>query len=174
MKNNIIYLLVGCTLVLWAGCKRDSIASEGGHEHPHAAEGEDHVHGPDTHTHEELTPGPNGGRLVTSVTPNFEFLVLEDRRVQLTFVDENAKPVDLVDAAVNLTGGDRQNPTELVFAAENNALVSNEPLPDGDLVDVILSVQVPAEAEPVLERIKVDFSICSECQLVEYACICGH
>lgn len=166
--------MVGSLFVLGVGCQPESATSHAEQEHVHEAEGEAHVHGPDTHTHGELTPGPNGGRLVTSVTPNFEFLILDDRKVQLTFVDENAKPIDVVDAAVSLTGGDRQNPTELSFAVENNALVSSGSLPEGDLFDVILSVQIPPSTEPVLERIKADFSICSECQLVEYACICGH
>ena len=173
MKNGMRAIVLGSLVVLWAGCQPES--DSGGAEQAHAhGDGQPHVHGPDTHTHEEKTAGPNGGRLIASVTPNLEFLVLDDRRVQLTFVDENAKPIDVVDATVSLTGGDRQNPTELSFAAENNVLVSNGALPDGDLFDVILSIQITPETEPVLERIKADFSICSECQLVEYACICGH
>ncbi|MDA7511312.1 hypothetical protein N8612_06525, partial [Verrucomicrobia bacterium] len=128
-----------------------------------------------THTHDEMkTPGPNGGRLIASVEPNFEFFVTDDRKVKLTFVDVEAKPIDVTGAVVSLTGGDRQAPVELSFSVEENALVSSGMLPDGELVPVILTIQATPESEPVMERFNVDFATCSECQLLEYACICNH
>ena len=164
---------MACSVVGWMGCQREATTSSVTEAHE-TDEGEPHEHGPDTHTHGTKTPGPNGGRLITSVTPNFEFFVMEDRKIKLTFVDAEAKPADVTEAIVSLTGGDRQDPVELSFAVQENALLSNAPLPDGDLVKVILTIQATPESEPVLERFNVDFATCSECQLLEYACICDH
>ncbi|MDB4798950.1 hypothetical protein OAH36_05085, partial [Verrucomicrobia bacterium] len=111
---------------------------------------------------------------IASVEPNFEFFVTDDRKVKLTFVDVEAKPIDVTGAVVSLTGGDRQAPVELSFSVEENALVSSGMLPDGELVPVILTIQATPESEPVMERFNVDFATCSECQLLEYACICNH
>lgn len=173
MKTILIRLLVISSVVGWMGCQQESATSNATAEQQ-LADGEDHVHGPDTHTHETKTPGPNGGRLIASVTPNFEFLVMDDRKVKLTFVDAEAKPIGVTGAVVSLTGGDRQSPVELSFGIEENALVSNEALPDGELIPVILTIRATPESEPVLERFNVDFATCSECQLLEYACICSH
>jgi hypothetical protein len=173
MKTILIKLLVISSVVGWMGCQQESATSNAAAEPEHAEEA-DHAHGPDTHTHDMKTPGPNGGRLIASVTPNFEFLVTDDRKVKLTFVDAEAKPIDVTGAVVSLTGGDRQAPVELSFSIEENALVSSGVLPDGELVPVILTIQATPESEPVMERFNVDFATCSECQLLEYACICNH
>ena len=50
----------------------------------------DHDHG---HTHAKKEAGPNGGRLLTALEPHAEFFVLPDRRVQITFLDAQDKPV---------------------------------------------------------------------------------
>ncbi|MCS1411054.1 MAG: hypothetical protein M2R45_04250 [Verrucomicrobia subdivision 3 bacterium] len=149
-----------------AGCGQnpvDTVTTEHGH-----------THGPDTHVHELKTPGPNGGRLITSVEPNFEFLVLEDRKVRLTFVDGEAKPIEVTDAVISLIGGDRSAPTELAFDKAGNVLISDGALPGGDVVPVILDIMASPTGELVSEKFNVDFSTCSECKLTEYACICAH
>lgn len=178
MKQSLGTLLITTLLLGSVGCQQETSTAahthgDGPGQHTHD-DSSTHSHGPDTHTHEPGTPGPHNGRLITSVTPNFEFLVKEDRTVQLTFVDQDIVPVSAPAATVSLVGGDRQNPTELSFAVDDGVLVSSAPLPAGDIVPVILTLQMPGESEPVVERFNVDFSICSECQLVEYACICGH
>lgn len=118
--------------------------------------------------------GPNGGRLITSVNPNFEFLVQEDRRVRLTFVDEGASPIDVASVSVLLTCGDRMSPTETAFAQADNALISEKPLPDGNILPVVLTIKTTPDSEPIYEKFNVDFSTCGGCRFVEYACICGH
>ncbi len=146
-----------------------------GNEHGHTHGAGTHSHGPDgDHVHEEIIPGPNNGRLITSVTPQVEFFVKEDRTVQLTFVNENNEAIPALDWDVSLSGGDREAPIELSFAKSGDVLVSDQALPAGDKILGILEIKTAESAEPVVERFTIDFSTCSSCQLVEYACICGH
>lgn len=143
--------------------------SEPDHDHEHHLEGEE-----EHHDHELGTPGPNGGRILTSVTPNVEFLVLEDRRIQLTPVDENAEPIPLNELQFSLIGGDRQDPTEMAFAPKDQTMISDAVLPEGNMIPVVLTITPASGEEPVVERFNIDFSICPDCDLQEYACICAH
>lgn len=118
--------------------------------------------------------GPNGGRLIKSVSPNFEFLVQEDRKVRLTFVDGNAKPIDVASVSVSLSCGDRMSPTELAFAQTGDVLLSDKPLPEGNIFPVVLTIKTTPDGDPVYEKFNMNFSPCGECRFVEYACICGH
>lgn len=124
--------------------------------------------------HAGKTAGPNGGRLIASVDPNFEFLVQEDRKVRLTFVDGSARPIGVAAVSILLTCGDRMSPTELDFAQTGDVLISEKPLPEGNLLPVVLTIKTTPSGDPVYEKFNVDFSICAQCRLVEYACICGH
>ncbi len=174
IRKTWIHILLGSIVLSWAGCSREHVAQGEDHGHVHTGEEGENAHEHETDGTEKITPGPNGGRIITSVTPNIEFLVRDDRSVQLTFVDEHAKPIEATDAVVSLVGGDRSDPTELTFAVEENTLVSSGVLPEGEVVGVILTIQAGPEAAAVIERFNVDFATCSGCQLVEYACICNH
>ena len=118
--------------------------------------------------------GPNGGRVIEKVTPNVEFLVQSDRRVKLTFLDAEGKPVAAGQATAALTGGDRLNPSKLTFAKEGDALVSLQPLPSGEIVPVVLQLRMTPEGEAVMQKFNVNLAICPECKHAEYACTCGH
>ena len=133
-----------------------------------------------THAHEDAAAhvkkkaGPNGGRVITKVTPNVEFFVLPDRKVKLTFLDDAGKPLAVAQQTATVTSGDRMNPVKLTFTAKDGALVSEQPLPAGDNVPVVLQLKMAPEASSVTEKFGVNFSTCPECKLKEYACICGH
>lgn len=131
-----------------------------------------HAHG--SAPHEKKVAGPNGGRVITKVTPNVEFLVQPDRRVKLTFLDAEGKPVAAGQATAALTGGDRMNPAKLAFMKDGDALVSDKALPAGEIVPVVLQLRMTPEGEAVMQKFNVNFAICPECQHAEYACICGH
>lgn len=142
----------------------------------------EHSHGNIKHGHElgenpvpaSKTAGPNGGRLITSVEPNFEFLVQEDRKVRLTFVDDNARPIDVASASIFLVCGNRMSPTKLAFVEADNVLISDKPLPEGNILPVVLTIQTTPTSDPIYEKFHVDFSPCGQCRFGEYACICGH
>ncbi len=118
--------------------------------------------------------GPNGGRVIESVDPHAEFSVLEDRRVQITFLDESLNPIAVADQTVEVIAGDRTNPTELSFTETNGTLTSDAPLPEGNAVPAVVRIKTDADSETVTERINVNLAQCPTCDYAEYACTCGH
>jgi len=124
--------------------------------------------------HEQKIAGPNGGRLITSVSPRVEFLVTADRKVQLTFVDAAGKAIAPAEQSATVTSGDRSSPTTLTFTRQGDALVSNAPLPEGRIVPTVVQLTPAPGAKPVVERFNVNLAVCAECKHAEYACTCGH
>jgi len=124
--------------------------------------------------HEKKVAGPNGGRLITSVSPRVEFFVTTDRKVQLTFVDDAGKAIAPDGQTATITSGDRSAPTTLTFSRQGDVLVSHAPLPEGRVVPTVVQLTPAPGARPVVERINVNLAVCSECKHAEYACICGH
>jgi hypothetical protein len=172
MKNAQTILAVTAALLFAAGCTESGHehGDDHGHDHPHP---HTHDHGDGhAHTHEKKTPGPNGGRIVETVEPHLEFLVMEDRKIQITALDANSKAVPVGGQIVTLTGGDRANPVYLAFAKQGNVLVSDKAMPEGDKLPVILNIQATPDAAPVVEKFVLDMGKCPECDLKEYACIC--
>lgn len=147
--------------------------SENPREHSHSNVQHSHAFGKNP-MHAGKIAGPNGGRLITSVEPNFEFLIQEDRKVRLTFVDGNARPIDVASLSVSLLCGDRMSPTKLAFAQAGDVLLSDKPLPEGNMLPVVLTIQTTPNGDPVYEKFNADFSTCGGCRFVEYACVCGH
>ena len=126
------------------------------------------------HEHAEKKAGPNGGRLITSVEPHVEFLVMKDRKVQITFVDEDNKKVAPGKQKLRVTAGDRKKPTKLTFEQKDGVLVSDKSLPAGDDYPVILQIKPAKLKKSVLERFVLDMSKCGSCEYLEYACTCDH
>lgn len=139
-------------------------------------EGDDHKHDPKKeHEHEHAAKaGPNGGRLIHEVEPHAEFLVTEDRKVRITFVDDDNKVVAAGAQTVTVTCGDRQNPTRLSFLMDGNSLISDKVLPGGNDFPVVLQIRTDAKAKSVLEKFNLNLKDCPTCDFKEYACICGH
>ena len=50
--------------------------------------------------------GPNGGRIIDSVTPPIEFWVTEDRHIQLTRLNERNQAMPIGQEVISLVGGD--------------------------------------------------------------------
>ena len=143
------------------------VFADGDHDHEH----DDKDHG---HEHAEKKAGPNGGRLVTSVEPHAEFLVMKDRKVQITFVDKNNKKVEPGKQIVRVTAGDRKKPTKMKFEEKDGVLISDIALPKGDDFPVILQIKPSKLKKSVLEKFVLDMSQCSSCDYLEYACTCDH
>jgi hypothetical protein len=137
----------------------------------HADPGKDGEHG---HHHEKKVAGPNGGRILTKINPRAEFFVTAARKVQITFLGDDGKPVAPAGQTVTMIAGQRTSPTKFTFAQEGNVLVSSAPLPAGASFPAVLQFKMSADAKPVAEKLIVDLSVCSGCSLAEYACICGH
>jgi len=139
-----------------------------------------HDHGVGSHTHGEVAEGhdelraPNGGRLVETVEPNAEFLLLEDRHVQISFINDEGALVAPDGQKVSLIGGDRSNAVRLSFEPAGNVLRSTEALPDIADMPIILQIKPSDSGQTVREKFYLKTFKCGECQLAEYACICGH
>mgnify|MGYP000958635379 CR=1 FL=1 len=81
-----------------------------------AAEKEKHH----SHDHEKRESGPNGGRVVFSVEPHFEFFVMPDRKVKITFLGEDKKAIAPTDQTVSAISGKRSKPTKMEFTREED------------------------------------------------------
>ncbi|HEY8961363.1 MAG TPA: hypothetical protein VIM57_04095 [Luteolibacter sp.] len=124
--------------------------------------------------HVQKKAGPNGGRVITKVTPHVEVLILPDRKVKLTFLDEAGKPLPVSQQTATVTSGDRMNPVKLTFSTKDGALVSEQPLPTGQSVPVVLQLKATPDGPVVTEKFGANLSICPECKLSEYSCTCEH
>lgn len=133
-------------------------------EHDHAEHAE----------HAEKKAGPNGGRIVTSVEPHFEFFVTPERKLKITFLGDDGKAVAAKDQVITAIGGERSKPTRFTFAKEGDSLLSDNTLPDGKMVPLILQVKVTPDAKSVTERFTVNLNDCPGCEYLEYACTCEH
>lgn len=120
------------------------------------------------------TAGPNGGRILTGLEPRAEFFVTTDRKVQITFLGQDGKPVAPAEQAVTVTAGDRAAPTKLAFAKSGNVLLSDVALPAGDGVPTVVQIKPAPDAKTVTHKFNVDLSTCPGCNNAEYACTCGH
>ncbi len=126
----------------------------------------------DGHNHKEKAAGPNGGRLVTSVTPHVEILVTQDRRVQITFLDDRGNAIAPVAQTVEVTTGSRSAPVRLTFAKANTSLLSEQPVPQGDRLPMVVLIRDTPESKAIVERFTLDLAHCQGCNLAEYACTC--
>lgn len=124
--------------------------------------------------HEDKIAGPNGGRLLTVIEPHAEFFVTSDRKVQITFVDDQLATTTPAQQTVIVTAGDRSNPTTLNFTRHGNVLLSDGQLPDGNNFPTVVQIKVTPDAKTTVARFNLNTITCSECSYSEYACICDH
>jgi hypothetical protein len=146
------------------------------HKHDESAEtGDDENHDHDhDHAHDEIVAGPNGGRVLTEVEPHAEFLVTDDRKVQITFVDDDLKPVPAAEQSVRVVAGDRSNPTKLEFTKSGDVLVSDKVLPEGNDFPVVVQITTSPDAKRVPVKFNLNMEQCPTCENKEYACTCEH
>ncbi|MFT5468804.1 MAG: hypothetical protein ACI8UO_003916 [Verrucomicrobiales bacterium] len=138
-----------------------------------ADEKHDHDH---DHDHAKIIAGPNGGRVLISVEPHLEFLVMKDRRVRITAVSHDDKPkaIALDEQSVKVIAGKRRAPTRLKFIREENSLISDGPLPDGMNFPVVVQIKVDADSRTVIDKFQLNLQDCPTCDYKEYACVCDH
>ncbi|MBK1829541.1 hypothetical protein JIN77_02290 [Verrucomicrobiaceae bacterium R5-34] len=143
-----------------------------GHDHDH-----DHDHGDhEGHSHEEKPAGPNGGRIITGPDFHAEFLITEDKKVQITFLNAENQAIAPKNQTVSVICGDRSNPTTLnpTKKGDSNVLVSSATIPEGNNFPTIVTVQTTSDAQPVRAKFMLNMSDCSSCGHQEYACTCAH
>ena len=126
------------------------------------------------HAHAEKAAGPNGGRVIDSVDPHFEFFVTPGRMVKITFLGADGNAVAPAGQIVTAIGGDRSKPTRLSFAMVDGALISDKALPEGNMIPLVLQVKVSPESKSVNTKFMVNLAECPGCRHKEYACVCEH
>ncbi len=118
------------------------------------------------------TPGPKGGKIVTTEAPHVEFFVEKDRSVTVSFYDKDLKLVAPSEQVVSAVAEAKTGKVKLAFSPKNGALVSTTPLPEGDGYRVVVQVRDTAQAKPKNYRVEFHDEVCGECKRAEYACIC--
>lgn len=168
-------LLVGISLVSLglSQAYSDDSHDQGAHDGHKHADHEGHKHD-EAGAKEDSIKTPNGGKLLTSVEPHAELFVTEERKIQITFLDEDGKIIPVEEQSVSVICGDRQSPTRLSFAKNNGVLISENTLPDGDNIPAIIQIKSSSDAKKVTERINLNLAKCSTCENAEYACTCSH
>lgn len=122
----------------------------------------------------EKLKAPNGGRIIKGVTPQAEFLINADQKIEVRFLDATGKVIAPAAQVVTVTMGDRAAPTKLAFTREGEKLVSNQTIPAGKELPVVLQIKTTPEAKTVNAKFTLNLSTCPECKLQEYACSCDH
>lgn len=127
------------------------------------------------HGHDEhKVKAPNGGRVIMAVEPHAEFLLKDDRTIQITFIDDDGKAVAPADQVVTVITGERSSPTKLSFKKSGNVLLSEGTVPAGDGFATVVQIKPARDAKTVTAKFNLDLTNCSGCNLKEYACTCGH
>jgi hypothetical protein len=132
------------------------------------------LHAGPNHSHEKKEAGPNGGRILTSIEPHAEFLVTADRKVQITFIDDNGKAIAPAEQVVTVTTGERSAPLKMTFAKTETALLSEQTVPEGNNFPVVVQIKTSRDAKAIVEKFTLNLSNCPDCKYAEYACICSH
>lgn len=122
----------------------------------------------------EKIKAPNGGRIISAVEPNAEFLLTKDQKLEIRFLDATGKVIARAAQTASVTMGDRAAPTKLTFTKDGDKLVSNLTIPDGDSLPVVLQIKVTPDTKVVNTKFNLNLTKCPECKLTEYACACDH
>jgi hypothetical protein len=154
IKSTITAFALLVTPMTWADDEK--------HDHDEHAE---HEHGHDI-------KAPNGGRVLHDVEPHAEFFVTKDRKVQITFLNEDGKGV-ASDNTLRAIGGKRTKATRFTFEKTKNGFLSNEKLPEGKLVPIVLMFK-NAKGQKSNVKFNVNMADCPTCDFLEYACTCDH
>ncbi len=123
---------------------------------------------------EEKMKAPNGGRIIDGVSPQAEFLVTAERKVEIRFLGAEGKVVAPEAQSVTVTTGDRQHPTKLAFAKDGDKLVSDKAIPEGKEMPIVLQIRKTQDAKAFTEKFNLNLANCPTCNHAEYACICDH
>ena len=119
----------------------------------------------------EVEAGPRKGRLLPTEGPRPEFFVEEDHTVSVKFYDEALKVIlpAAQEVTVIASGKERK---KLTLTKKDDALVSTEPLPEGDGYNLVVQVRPDGDSRPQNFRFKFLNYICKGCTNPEYACTC--
>ncbi|NJM38335.1 MAG: hypothetical protein HC845_11025 [Akkermansiaceae bacterium] len=117
---------------------------------------------------------PNKGRIIDSVEPRAEFVITQDKKIEIRFLDDTGKVIAPAAQTASVIMGDRAAPTKISFTKDGDKLVSDKAVPEGEKLPVVLQIKTTVDAKAVTEKFNLDTAHCPPCGLAEYACICDH
>lgn len=115
--------------------------------------------------------GPRGGRLLPTEGLRPEFFVEKDHTVSVKFYDKDSKVVAPTGQQVTVIATGEKK-AKLTLTAKDDALISTDPLPEGDGYGLVVQVRPDADTRPQNFRFKFLNYICGGCSYPEYACTC--
>ncbi|MDF1658140.1 MAG: hypothetical protein P1U58_11055 [Verrucomicrobiales bacterium] len=120
----------------------------------------------------EVEAGKRGGRLLATESPRPEFFVEKDHKVSVKFYDKDGNVVAPADQQVTVIASGKEK-KKLQLEKKDDALVSAEPLPEGDGYNLVVQVRANADSRPENFRFTFLNHICGgTCGNPEYACTC--
>ena len=99
---------------------------------------------------------PNGGRLINSVKPQFEFFLRKDLYAQITFLDSQGQKISANKQVIAIIGGDRKAPIRIGFVKRNGLLISDKKLPDMKRIPIVMQITVAPGSKSQYEKFFVD------------------
>lgn len=134
---------------------------------------EPHDHDQKEQHAEHKIKAPNGGRILHQIEPHAEFFITKERKVQITFLDDDGKAIE-GKPTLQAVGGERSAPTKFTFQKTKHGFLSDEKLPEGMKVPILLMFKDGEGKKIPTIKFNVDLNDCPTCQFLEYACTCGH
>ena len=107
----------------------------------------------------EKLKAPNNGRIISSVTPQAEFLITPDKKIEVRFLDAAGKVIAPAAQIVTVTMGDRAAPTKLAFTQDGDKLVSDKVIPEGKELPVVLQIKSTPDAKAVSAKFNLNLSL---------------
>ena len=113
------------------------------------------------HLHEEhVSKGQNGGHVIQNKDGfTIEITVEKDRKARVIFLDKENKAIALAGQTITGIAGERSAPVKLNFAtgkdADANVLISDQALPAGAHVPMILTIKPTPEGKAATERFEL-------------------
>lgn len=122
-------------------------------------------------SHGGVELGPNGGRLL-ELSKNESLhgeVTLKGDKFHVALLGKDMKPVEMKDAVVTVTAGDRSNPKKLEVEKAGDHYTFPA-VKAGEWV--IVQIKENAKAKAVTARFEFDPSTCDKCKAPEWLCKC--
>jgi hypothetical protein len=116
--------------------------------------------------------GPSGGRLLVEMEPHVEFFVTDTKKVEIRFVGLANIVMPPGEQEVRVIIGEGDKAATLTFTRTGDKLVSDQPVPAGSDLPVVVQIYAKAGAKPMTESFKLNLTLCPAGKHPQYACTC--
>lgn len=116
--------------------------------------------------------GPKGGKVLSVDNVRAEFFVNPEHKVEVSFYDQQMKPMAITEQKVNVIAEAKSGKSKLEMERNGETFISKSALPEGDGYTIVVQIFPKVDSRPNNFRITYHDEICKECKMAEYACIC--